>query len=160
MRVGERIVAASNRFYLRIRHPQAFKATAGPRAHDLEAMEGANYCLLVTFRGAGEGVPTPVWFGLDQGCLYFHSEEHVGKIKRIRNDPRVLCGPCTVRGKPTGPMGEGRARVLPAPEEERAERAIQSNYGLFRRVYEKAGGGLAGLDMVYVEVTPEEAVGR
>jgi uncharacterized protein len=156
MRVGERVTAASNRFYLRIRHPEAFTAADDDaRAHDLGGLRGAKYALVITFKRSGESVPTPVWFGLGDGKLYFHSEEAgLGKIRRIRNDPRVLVGPCTVRGKPTGPMVEGRARIVPPEEEQRAEAAIQSNYGLFRRIYEHGGGRLADISMVYVEVTP------
>jgi PPOX class probable F420-dependent enzyme len=160
MSLGERMVATSNRFYLRIRHPRAFTAAEAPRASDLAVMDGASYCLLNTFRRSGEAVPTPVWFGVGDGRLYFHSEEQVGKIKRIRNDARVLVGPCTMRGKPVGPMVEGRARVLPATEEDRAERVIQSNYGQLRRLYEGVGGRMTGIDMVYVEVTPTEASGQ
>jgi uncharacterized protein len=154
MSLGQSFVNASNRFYLRIRHPQAFKATEAARGRDLDALRGAKYALVVTHKRSGETVPTPVWFGIAHGKLYFRSEARVGKIKRIRNDPRVLVGPCTMRGKPTGAMIEGRARIVPAEEEERAERAIQANYGLFRRVYEHGGGRLIDIPMVYVEVAP------
>ena len=44
-----------------------------------------------------------------------------------------------------------------APEDNaRAERAIQANYGLGRRLYEGMGGPL-GVEMVYLEVTPATA---
>jgi PPOX class probable F420-dependent enzyme len=94
-----------------------------------------------------------VWFGLADGKVYVRSEAAVGKVKRIRRDGRVLVGPCTARGKPLGQMADGRARVLPPEEEPRAEAALQSNYGLFRRMYEGAGGAL-GVDAVYLEVAP------
>jgi uncharacterized protein len=151
---GQGVVDASNRFYLKIRHPQAFKATEAARGHDLEALRGAKYALLVTYKRSGEAIPTPVWFGVAGGKLFLHTEERVGKVKRIRNNPRVLVGPCTMRGKPTGPMIEATARVLPAEEEQRAEDAIQSNYGLFRRIYERGGERFVDVPMVYVEVTP------
>jgi hypothetical protein len=61
-----------------------------------------------------------------------------------------------VRGKPLGPSVEGTARVLGAEDKERAEAAIQSNYGLGRRLYEGAADAVGG-DEVYVEVTPSEA---
>jgi PPOX class probable F420-dependent enzyme len=155
MTVGQNLIQASNRFYLRIRHPDAFKAAHdAARAKDFGVMDGASYCLLTTFKRSGEPVPTPVWFGVADGKLYFHTEGEIGKIKRIRNEGRVLVGPCTMRGKPKGPMVEARARVLPHEDEERAEAAIQSNYGLGRRIYEHGGERLVDIPMVYVEVMP------
>jgi PPOX class probable F420-dependent enzyme len=154
--VGERIAAASNRFYLRIRHPEAFTAAGeeGER-EDFSALEGARYCLLTTFRRSGEGVPTPVWFGVADGDLYVRSEADVGKVKRIRNNPRVTVAPCTMRGKPLGPVSQGHARILPAAEEARAEAALQANYGLLRRLYE-GGAGVTGIEAVYLEIAPIE----
>ena len=46
--------------------------------------------------------------------------------------------------------------MLSADAEQAAERAIASNYGLGRRVYERMGDR-AGVEMVYVEVAPAEA---
>ena len=99
-------------------------------------------------------MPTPVWFGLgDDGRLYFRSEAKVGKIKRIRNDGRVLVAPCSFRGRPLGPAVEGHARLLPSSEEDRAESALAANYGVGRKLYEGTGGRM-GIETVYVEVTP------
>ena len=120
---------------------------------DFSALDGKKYCLVVTFRRSGEAVPTPIWAGLDGGRIYFRSEKRVGKIKRIRATPRVLVAPCDSRGKPLGEAVEGRARILPASEEPRAEAAIQSNFGLGRRMYEGVAMNL-GPEGVYVEVTP------
>jgi uncharacterized protein len=161
MSVGERVAAASNRFYLRIRHADAFRAAAQRgSARDLSALNGHKYCLLTTFRRSGEGVPTPVWFGFAEGRVYVRSEADVGKVKRVRNNPRVTVAPCTMRGKPLGPVAEGRARILPTSEEARAEAALRANYGLFRRIYE-AGAGVTGLELVYLEIAPagEEGAG-
>ncbi len=95
-----------------------------------------------------------MWFGLRDGKLHVRSEADVAKVKRIRNDPRVRVAPCTVRGKLLGPPAEGRARVLDQPSDgEEAEGALQTNYGLGREVYERAGGAL-GTATVYLEITP------
>jgi PPOX class probable F420-dependent enzyme len=156
MSLGERMAAASNRFYLRIRHPEAFQAAAEQgEKEDLSALEGHKYCLLTTFRRSGEGVPTPVWFGLADGRAYVRSELNVGKVKRIRNSPRVTVAPCTMRGKPLGPVAEGHARILPASDEPRAEAALQANYGLLRRLYE-GGAGVTGIETAYLEIAPAE----
>jgi PPOX class probable F420-dependent enzyme len=153
--VGERFAAASNRFYLRIRHRRAFEAAAQPgTAGGFDAFAGRKYALLTTFKRDGTPIPTPVWFGVgDDGRMYVRSETEVGKVKRIRNDPHVRVAPSSVRGKPLGPTTEGTGRVLPPEEEERAEAAIAANYGLFRRLYE-SGGERMDIDLVYLEVTP------
>ena len=151
-----RITALTDALYLRMRHRDAWgsaRAQPAPAEEGFSSLSGRKYCLLTTFRRSGDPVPTPVWFGLAGGKLYFHSESSVGKMKRIRNEPRVLVAPCTLRGKPLGPPAEGRARVLGKEEAESAERAIAANYGLFRRVYEASGGRLP-IDMIYVEVVP------
>lgn len=157
MSVGERIAALSNRFTLRIRHPDAFRVTDSAVAEgDFEGLRGHKYCLLVTFRRSGESVPTPIWFGLADGKVYMHSEANVGKVKRIRNDPRVLVGPCTVRGRPLGPMIEGSARIVPGEEEAHAEAVLQGSYGLGRRMYEGMSAPF-GVETLYLEVSPRGA---
>jgi uncharacterized protein len=149
-----RVTSVPNRFYHRIRHPSAHSLAGQERTvPGFEHLRGHKYCLLVTYKRSGEAVPTPVWFGLGDGKLYVRSEADVAKVKRIRNDPRVRVAPCTVRGKPLGPPAEGRARVLDQSSDgEEAERALQANYGLGRKIYEGAGGAL-GTATAYLEIT-------
>jgi uncharacterized protein len=152
-----RITAATDFVYGRMRHAGAWSsatATPLPPERGLESLHAHKYCLLTTFRKSGEPIPTPVWFGLADGRGYFRTEAGVGKVKRIRNDPRVRVAPCTVRGRPLGPPAEGRARVLEPQDSERAERAIAANYGLARRVYEAIGRRFSSIDQVYIEIAP------
>jgi hypothetical protein len=156
--VATRLIDAQYRVYDRMRHPRAFEAARSPgTARDFSALRGARQALVVTFKRSGEPVPTPVNFGLDdEGRLYVRSERRVAKIRRIENDPRVRVGPCNFRGKPTGPLAEGRARVLPAGEVEHAYAAIAANWGPGSRPYEKvADRYLDEQTAAYVEVTPE-----
>jgi len=152
MSVAERVGDGWNAFLGRIRHPDARDVTQ-PATTGFGHLAGHKHCLLVTFRRNGEPVPTPVWFGLDGGKVYARSEERVGKVKRIRATPRVLVAPCDNRGKPKGPAAEGRARIVAPEEEAAAERAIQGNFGLGRRMYEGVAMNL-GPEAVYIEVTP------
>ena len=151
MTVAERIAHGSNRFYLRMRHSKAWQSETSPTA-GLDSLRGYKNALLQTFRRSGEVVPTPVWFGLADGKLYFRTYTDAVKLKRIRRDPRVLVGPCDIRGKPKGPLLEAQARVLGPDEEGVAEQAIRSNYGLFRRFYLASFSGR--IPDTYVEVTP------
>src|SRR5512140_67742 len=97
-------------------------------------LEGKRYISLITFRKTGKAVPTPVWFAEEDGGLYVHSNAQAGKIKRIRNNPRVEIAPCTVRGRVTGPAVQGRARILPPNEAAVARQALVRKYGWQMRV--------------------------
>ena len=126
---------AMDKLYLRMRHPMAFEVTGGEQ-RSFDGLRGHKYALLITFRRDGRAVPTPTWFGVgDDGNVYTQTFADAGKVKRLRNDPRALVCPCTVRGKPLGMAIMGRARILPPEEWEHAEQAIQANYGLGRRIY-------------------------
>jgi PPOX class probable F420-dependent enzyme len=151
MNLAARTADISSSFYDRIRHPGAGTAEIST-ARSFDSLRGHKYALVNTFRRSGEAVPTPVWFGLGSGKLYFRTYAGAAKVKRIRNNPRVLVGPCDVRGKPKGELIEARARVLAADEEPAAEKAIQSNYGLFRRIYESTFA--MRVEGAYVEVEP------
>jgi hypothetical protein len=109
--------------------------------------------LLVTYRRDGTPVPTPVWAARDGGHLYVRSERASGKLKRLRNDSRLLVAPCTVRGKPLGAPFEARARVLSPEEEGIAERALAARYGLGRELFERTMD-LLRVDMCFLEITP------
>src|SRR5438067_1675233 len=104
MALGERLASASNRFYDRMRHRDAYAAARGPAtAGSFDALRGHKYCLLVTYKRSGDPIPTPVWFGLgDDGRLYVRTETAAAKVKRISHDARVRVAPANVRGKPVG----------------------------------------------------------
>jgi PPOX class probable F420-dependent enzyme len=144
-----------NRLYDSIRSRAAGRAAEEPALRGgFHSLRGHKYCLVVTFKRDGAAVPTPVWFGLDEaGRVYFRTGAEVAKVRRIRNNARVLVAPCTVRGKPLGSSIEGRARLVAADEKQHAEAAIQSNYGLGRRLYEGAADAVGG-DEAYVEIVP------
>lgn len=58
------------------------------------------YVSLTTYRRNGEPVPTPVWIvPLATGTAGFTTESTSGKVKRIRNNPKVTLRPCDMRGK-------------------------------------------------------------
>ena len=153
MSIAERIARASDRFYDAIRSGKAREAPErATKAGNFDDLDGHKYCLVTTFKRDGEAVSTPVWFGVAEGKLYFRTYTHAYKLKRLQRNPRVLVGPCNRRGAPKGSMVEAAARHLPDSEEDRAERAIQSNYGLFRRLYE--GTFSQKVADAYVEVTP------
>jgi uncharacterized protein len=145
------------RLFDRMRHREAFKvAEQPPTAADLEPLHGHHYCLLVTFRRSGEPVPTPVLFGLRDGKLYLRTDAATAKIARIRNDPRVLVGPCNSRGKPRGPLAQGTAHVLSPEENDAAYAVLKQNYTTGQRLGERMLD-LLPIEIAYIEVAPFKA---
>jgi hypothetical protein len=91
---------------------------------------------LTTFRKNGAAVPTPVWFAEEKGKLYVVTERNLGKVKRIRNNPRVLVEPCDRMGKTLGPFVEAEARILPDEESQRADELLTRKYTWQKRLFE------------------------
>lgn len=123
---------------------------------DFATLAGYKHCRLVTFRRSGTPVPTPMWFAVEGERVYLKTEDPSGKVKRIRNDPRVELAPCTIAGRPLGPAITGQARLLEPAETAIAERVLRQRYGIGRRLFAllvepllERRGGLP----VYLEVT-------
>ena len=99
-------------------------------ASALSALDRERYVSLETFRKTGRAVATPVWFALAGDRFYVFSEADAGKIKRLRNDPRVRLSACNVRGRVHGEPFAGRAvRRDDAETIERAYAALRAKYG-------------------------------
>jgi PPOX class probable F420-dependent enzyme len=146
----QRLAALENKMLDRSRSSQADTVATTPPTGTMGDLGSRNYCVLVTYRKDGTPVPSPLWFGVSNGKLYFHTAGF--KVKRIERNPDVLVAPGTFRGRPLGPPLAGTARVLPAPESAVAEECIAKKYGLQRRLYLKVFGQE---DLgVHVEVTP------
>ena len=152
---ASRFMALQYRVFDAVRSRRAERVAREPgTATDFEHLRGARQALVVTFKRSGEGVPTPVNIGLsDDGKLYFRSEPHVAKIRRLTRDPHVRVCACNVVGRPRGESAEGRARVLPPEEAARAAEIVAANWRPEVRVVER-GYDRIGVPEVYVEVTP------
>ena len=112
---------------LRVRELVVEERREGPRPFD--ALEGHKYVNLTTFKKSGEAVSTPLWFATVDGRAYMTTSRGSGKMKRVRNDPRVLLRPSNARGKPRGRSIEGIARPIErGPVAERAEEALREKY--------------------------------
>jgi hypothetical protein len=98
--------------------------------------------LLVTFKRSGEAMPSPINHGVDQdvpgGKIYVRTDASTGKVKRIRNNPRVLVAACNLRDKPSGPV-------------------VAANWSRPMKVFERGldrGSKATGLAVAYIEITP------
>jgi uncharacterized protein len=97
---------------------------------------GQKYLNLETFKKNGTGVKTPVWFAEDPSVsldsndakLYVYTIGVSGKVKRIRNNPRVRVAPCDMRGKVLGEWIEARAEIVTGEEDARGTQLLKKKY--------------------------------
>jgi uncharacterized protein len=98
----------------------------------LAQFQGQKYVSLETYKKSGQAVQTPVWFVIENGRLYVSAPAHTGKVKRLRNNPRLRLALCTSSGKITGPWASGRARFVDGSEAQQADRLLQRKYHVQR----------------------------
>ncbi|GAA1068896.1 PPOX class F420-dependent oxidoreductase [Kitasatospora nipponensis] len=96
----------------------------------LISLSTGSYLLVTTFRKDGTGVPTPVWVVRDGDALGIWTVTGSWKVRRIRNRPDVLVGPCDVRGNPTGPQVPGVAEICPPQRTAAYRTLLRQKYGL------------------------------
>lgn len=113
---------------------------------------------LTTYRRSGKAVPTTVWFALVEDRAYVFTELHTGKVKRVRNDPRVTLAPSNFRGRPRGEVVDAAARNMDEAERGVADRVLREKYGWQYRVYWTVMRLLRRppLEHVYLDLRPRE----
>ena len=90
----------------------------------------ARYLSLATFRKTGAEVRTPIWFTVIDDTLWMMTAGDSGKVKRLRNNPRVRVAPSDARGYVHGPWREGTARIATDPQEiAEAHAMLRFKYG-------------------------------
>jgi len=101
---------------------------------------GSAYLSLTTFRGDGRPVATPVWFAVDGDRMLVWSGASEGKVKRIRNNSRVIVAVCDYKGKVKGPAVEATAVLLPPDAGARIHRLLNRKYWYVKPPYEAVLG--------------------
>src|SRR2546426_7863017 len=89
---------------------------------------------LETYRKTGAAVRTPVWFIEENGELFVRTDSSTGKIKRIRNNPRVRIAPCNARGTIKGTWVDGEARMIESESSEHVFSLLRKKYGIIYRI--------------------------
>jgi len=87
-----------------------------PTNDPVAAVARAKCLALTTFKRDGTAVATPIWFNVIDGKILVTTPASSWKVKRVTNNPKVTFATCTQRGKVTGPVFTGSARVLPQDE--------------------------------------------
>ena len=104
---------------------------------DFAALGNEQFLSLTTFRRSGERVSTPMWVARDGDALIMFTPQASGKVKRLRNSPRVELRPCDRFGRVKDGVEPvaGMAEVLTDEDSrERATGIIRRKYGLGYRV--------------------------
>jgi len=142
----------------KMRHRGAFDVGGmTPEGKDFTGFGETRQILLVTFKRSGEAMPTPINYGVADGKIYVRTDASTGKVKRLRNNPRVVVVPSTLRGKPKGQAVAGLARILPDSEHAHADQVIAANWSMPMKVFERSldkGGEAFGIPTAYIEITP------
>lgn len=94
------------------------------------------YLNLQTFKKNGDGVKTPVWFAAEpsvnldasNAILYVYTIGVSGKVKRVRNNPRVKIAPCDMSGKLLGNWVDARAEILTGLEARHGMELLNKKY--------------------------------
>ncbi len=103
----------------------------GPDEAAFAALGDEAFVSLSTFRKTGEAVATAVWIARDGEALIVTTPAESGKIKRLRNDPRVEMRPCSRFGK----VKEGAVAVRGTAEILGAQASAGPLAGVVRRKY-------------------------
>ena len=105
-----------------------------PEQNRLALFEQERYLNLETYRRTGQPVATPVWFVIDRGIIYVYTLATAGKVKRIRNNPRVRIAPCNARGALRGAWVDATARIVDEREAATAHALLVAKYGWMKRL--------------------------
>ena len=98
---------------------------------ELKDIGNPTYIALRTFRKNGEGVSTPVWVTAEDDKLYVWTGGTSGKVKRIRNNPRVQIAVSDARGNITGDWVDAQATIIKdAAGVEQQRQRVLNKYGM------------------------------
>ena len=126
------------------------------------ALDTANYFSLRSKKIDGSQVDTPVWFvrALDDDSYHVFTNVNSGKVKRVRNFPKVEIAVCDVRGKLLGEWQPARAELV--AESDAIYAAFRAKYGLTFRIFDFfswLGGKHKERQMIQVTTDPEKLHG-
>ena len=105
-----------------------------PESNRLAAFTGRRYLNLESYRRTGQPVRTPVWFAVDRDIIYVYSLADAGKVKRIRNNPRIRIAPCDARGTLKDAWVDASARIVDEREAAHAHALFVAKYRWMKRV--------------------------
>jgi len=106
----------------------------------VEKFNNHQYINVETFRKNGIGVKTPVWFAQDGDSIVVRTERTSGKMKRLRNNPKIMVAPCDSQGKLLGEWIEAQAEIISDEAEvNRVNTLVTQKYGFIKRMFDAMG---------------------
>src|SRR5512139_599710 len=102
-----------------------------------ESLKQHQFIALSTFRKSGVEVVTPVWFVNQEDKVYVWTGRTSGKVKRIKNNPRIQLAPSDMRGTPRGELLEGTASIHEQNERPDVDGLFRKKYGLQYKIFSK-----------------------
>ena len=97
----------------------------------ISALGAQRFVSLTTFKKDGAAVATPMWIGRDGDHLFVWTPADSWKVKRVKNNPRVVLAPCGRGGK----VREGANPVDAVAEVITEPATVQRLAGVIRRKY-------------------------
>ena len=119
----------------------------------LAEFHGKKYVNLETFRRDGRGVKTPLWFVESDGAIFVRTPDNSGKVRRIRNNPRVRIALSDARGKPQGAWLDVNAEFISGPRADEVNELLKRKYGLLKKLID-IGSKLRGNRSVVIALRP------
>jgi len=101
---------------------------------NLEDIKSQKYISLETYRKNNQPVKTPVWFVIKDNLVYVVTREQTGKVKRLRNNLQVKFALCSMKGKITGELISGSAKILSEQETKEAVMMRDKKYGFMAKI--------------------------
>ncbi len=101
-----------------------------PAEDKLSQFVGQKHISIETYRKTGDPVRTPVWFVEENGELFVRTDSDTGKMKRIRNNPRVRVAICNMRGTVKGEWVDGEARTVDQESSKHIFFLLKKKYGM------------------------------
>ncbi|CAN5264004.1 PPOX class F420-dependent oxidoreductase [Frigoribacterium sp. UYMn621] len=128
-------------------------------AADFIALGDEHFVSLTTFRKSGEAVSTPVWIARDGDDLVVTTPAMSGKVKRLRNSPRVELRVCDRRGrvKDGVPVFRGSAAIESGDDvTARLDRIFAAKFRLEYKIFMfiEGRGKQGKKDRVLLRITP------
>lgn len=117
------------------------------------ALGGEQFLSLTTFRKSGERVSTPMWVARDGDALIMFTPEASGKVKRLRNSPRVELRPCSRFGR----VKDGVEPIAGVAEVLTDEDSLEIATGMIRKKYGLAYPVIMGIERL-IRLGPEKRV--
>lgn len=119
----------------------------------MKSLKDYQYINLKTFRKTGEGVVTTVWFAhQNDKNLVMLTFPTAGKVKRIRNNPKVELAPSNASGKETyGDYISGRAQIVEGDLADAANQTLSQKYGWQKRMFALLWR-IRGIKPIFIEI--------